>query len=332
MAVLNYLPTYKTTTLSVVGGIDASQTTGIVISDVTGIDTDKPGVLCMNYSTPLDTDLYELISFTSIDGSKELQGVTRGADGTTGRSHNNSVTAGFVISKSHINNINDKLTGEDADCIVDPNGNEILATNYVASAVNEMEIKNAAANGDVQIAAIGGDTDIDIIIKGKGTGGVKLGTGTVSVTDIVDQDDMSDNSAVKLATQQSIKAYVDSKTELFRTITYVIDGGGAVIGTGIAGDLEIPFGCTIGAVTALADQSGSIVVDVWKDTYANYPPTDADTITASAPVTISTATKSQDTTLTGWTTSITAGDTLRFNVDSCTSITRVTLSLKVSTT
>ena len=36
------------------------------------------------------------------------------------------------------------------------------------------------------------------------------GTGAVTVTDILDQDDMSSNSATALATQQSIKAYVDT--------------------------------------------------------------------------------------------------------------------------
>jgi hypothetical protein len=112
------------------------------------------------------------------------------------------------------------------------------------------------------------------------------------------------------------------------TITAVIDGGGVTITTGIKGDLEIPFACTILQATLLADQSGSIVVNVWKDTFANYPPTVGDKITASAPPTITTSTKSQDSTLTGWTTAIAAGDTLRFNVDSVTTIQRVTLSLK----
>lgn len=69
-----------------------------------------------------------------------------------------------------------------------------------------------------------------------------------------------------------------------------------------------------------------------KDTYANYPPVDADSITASAPVTISSATKSQDSTLTGWTTSISAGDVLGFNVDSITTCQRVTIALKVTKT
>jgi hypothetical protein len=119
---------------------------------------------------------------------------------------------------------------------------------------------------------------------------------------------------------------------LTNSITFIIDGGGSAITTGVKGDLEIPFACTITRATLLADQSGSIVVDIWKDTYANYPPTVADTITASAKPTISTATKSQDSTLTGWTTTIAAGDTLRFNVDSITTCTRVTLSLKVTRT
>lgn len=114
-----------------------------------------------------------------------------------------------------------------------------------------------------------------------------------------------------------------------RSIFYVIDGGGSTITTGIKGDLRIPFACTIQRATALADQSGSIVVDIWKDTRANFPPTDADSITASAPVTITTATNSEDTTLTGWTTSVSADDILRFNVDSVTSHQRVTIELKV---
>jgi len=113
------------------------------------------------------------------------------------------------------------------------------------------------------------------------------------------------------------------------TINFIIDGNGAAISTGVKGDVEIPFACTITQVTTLAAQSGSIVVDIWKDTYANFPPTVADTITASAKPTLSTATKAQDSTLTGWTTSIAAGSVLRFNVDSATTVERVTVSLKV---
>ena len=112
----------------------------------------------------------------------------------------------------------------------------------------------------------------------------------------------------------------------------MIDGGGSAITTGIKGDIEVPFNCTINAATLLADQSGSAVIDVWKVAYASYPPTVADKITASAPPTLSAAAKSQDATLTGWTTTITAGDVLRINVNSASTVTRVLLSLKITRT
>jgi len=116
------------------------------------------------------------------------------------------------------------------------------------------------------------------------------------------------------------------------SITFVIGGGDSAIAVGIQGDLEIPFACTIERVTMIAVQSGSIVVDIWKNTYANSPPVDGDSITASAPPTISSAMKSQDTTLTGWTKAIAEGSTLRFNVDSCATIKQCTLALKVKKT
>ncbi len=112
-------------------------------------------------------------------------------------------------------------------------------------------------------------------------------------------------------------------------IEVIIDGGDNAISTGVKADIEVPFNCTILQATALADQTGSIQVDIWKDTYANFPPTDADSITGSNPISISSSNKSQDSTLSGWTTTINAGDILRFNVDSCSTIQRCTISLKV---
>jgi len=113
-------------------------------------------------------------------------------------------------------------------------------------------------------------------------------------------------------------------------INYVIDGGGAAIGTGIKGDLEVPFACHVNRWTLLADQHGSIVVDVWRDSYANFPPTDADSMpgTTNMPA-ISGTVAAQCTNLSGWgTQGIASGDILRYNVDSCTLIERCTLALK----
>ena len=104
---LFYAQQFATTKLSVSGGIDASQTTGIVVQSVTGIDIAVAGVLCLGWSDPIDTAKYEYISYTSINGSNELQGVTRGVEGSTGRTHDNLVDVAWVLTESHINKLND---------------------------------------------------------------------------------------------------------------------------------------------------------------------------------------------------------------------------------
>lgn len=115
-----------------------------------------------------------------------------------------------------------------------------------------------------------------------------------------------------------------------------IDGAGSVISTGWKGNIVVDFACTITQATMLADQTGSAVVEVWRTTFSAYaPPTHpatADKISAAAPLTISAAQKVQDATLSGWTTSIAAGDVLALNVNSCSAITRLTIALKVTRT
>lgn len=114
-----------------------------------------------------------------------------------------------------------------------------------------------------------------------------------------------------------------------RTIYLVLDGGGQTITTGVKADVRVPYTGTITGWEIVANASGSIVIDVWKDTYANFPPTVADTIAGTEKPTLSSATKNQDTSLSTWTTSLTAGDWLRFNVDSATTVQRVALAIMV---
>jgi hypothetical protein len=111
-------------------------------------------------------------------------------------------------------------------------------------------------------------------------------------------------------------------------INFIIDGGGSAITTGQKGHLEIPFAITITGWTILADVSGSIVVDVWKDTYALFPPTVADTIAGTEKPTLASVQKNQDLALGTWTTAVAAGDILAFNVDSATTVTRVVVALR----
>lgn len=141
------------------------------------------------------------------------------------------------------------------------------------------------------------------------------------------------NSGKYLTTDGNTLSWGTVSISSTAAIGYVIDGGGAAITAGtLKNSLRIPFACTINSVSLLADQTGSIVIDIWKDTYANYPPTVADSICASAKPTLTSAIKSEDTTLTGWTKTISAGDVLLFNVDSASTVQNVTLILKVTKT
>jgi hypothetical protein len=110
-------------------------------------------------------------------------------------------------------------------------------------------------------------------------------------------------------------------------------GGGGVITTGSKGYMLIPCAGTITKVTLLADQSGTIAIDLKKSTYSGFPTTSS--ITASAKPTLSSAQKYQDSTLTGWTTSVSAGDVIEFVVDSGTtpaSVTQVTVIVEMTRT
>lgn len=111
-------------------------------------------------------------------------------------------------------------------------------------------------------------------------------------------------------------------------VSFVIDGGGAAVTTGQKGHFVVPAG-TILEARLLADQTGSVVVDLWKDTYVNAPPTAADSICPTAKPTLSSALKSQNTSLTGWATTLADGDILAVNVDSVSVCQRVSVVLKV---
>ena len=165
-----------------------------------------------------------------------------------------------------------------------------------------------------------------------GFSGILVGANVVSADSTTDRLTLVAGSGITLAGNPTTDTITISSSTTTAGIGFLIDGGGSAITTGIKGDLQIPFNSTITSWSLMADQSGSAVVDIWKDTFANYPPTVADTITGSAKPTLTSQTSATSSTLTGWTTSITAGDTLRFNIDSSTTITRLTLSLNLTRT
>jgi hypothetical protein len=121
----------------------------------------------------------------------------------------------------------------------------------------------------------------------------------------------------------------DLPTQYFY-VNFIIDGGGAAITTGIKGFVRVPAGTIVGCEIT-ADQIGSVVVDVWKDTFANFPPTVVDTITGTHKPTLSSS-LTQETIVSDWITTLAEGNWLGFNVDSATTVQRITLSLMVRRT
>ncbi len=105
-----------------------------------------------------------------------------------------------------------------------------------------------------------------------------------------------------------------------------INGGGLAITPGSKGVVRIPFACTCTGWSILADQTGSIVIDVKASTYAAFPTTAS--IAGSEKPTLSGVRKNEDASITTWT-AIALGDVLEFYVDSCSGITAVTINLSL---
>lgn len=180
-----YVPQYRTTTLDVVGGLDNSQTTGIKLLAIpSDVNIAKPGILALTYANPVNTTTVEWVTYTSIDGTNVLQGVTRGAEGWSAKTHDNGCTIAWVFSKSHVNQLMDAATGVTTGVklntpkvvtqIEDTNGNELLKVTATASAVNELTLANAATGNDPVVSATGGDTDVGIKLTPKGAGEVQI--------------------------------------------------------------------------------------------------------------------------------------------------------------
>jgi hypothetical protein len=107
----------------------------------------------------------------------------------------------------------------------------------------------------------------------------------------------------------------------------IFDGGGSVIDTGVTYYIRVPESCTINKATMLSDVSTTSTVQVWVDTYANYPPVLADKIYNATPPTVTAALKSEDATLSGWSTSLPQGSVVAFHLSSNNNAKIITIQL-----
>ena len=145
-------------------------------------------------------------------------------------------------------------------------------------------------------------------------------------TVITDLTDVSGTPATGDLLQYDGSGWVPATLSTSFTVPFglamVADGGGSEIADGITvGYYTFNFAATITGWAIVNTPSGSIQWDILRD---------GASIVASAPPSVTGSTGNDSTTLTGWTTSISAGHTLTFAVTSATTSTLSSLTLHLT--
>lgn len=214
------------------------------------------------------------------------------------------------------------LTGDDPDELIDAITDAVNDAEASAAAAAASEAAAAASAVDAAAEVVNCQTEVANcqaeVVNCQDQ--VTLAAAQVTLAE-AEADDAAVSAAAAAASAVSVSS---------GAIQAEFYGGGAAITAGNIIYIPIPFACTITAAKVFTDQSCTAVVDVWKDIEANYPPTDADSITASAPPTVTADTNSSDETLTGWTKAVSAGDVLAFNVDSNDNAEFISVSLNIT--
>lgn len=172
-----------------------------------------------------------------------------------------------------------------------------------------------------ELSAGQGVTVDGVLLKDSGVGADAVAEQTpdngVLVDDVLIKDGSLDGVAITALAKDSVGV--------------TVDGAGQVVATGSKGFVRVFYDCTIDRVTLIADQPGNVEFDIQKSNWAGFPPTVS--IVASSPPTLLAAQNSEDATLTGWDTAITAGDVLEFLITGTpATLTRVTLMLETTKT
>ena len=157
-----------------------------------------------------------------------------------------------------------------------------------------------------------------------------LGDPLLNENEGIYDDDTTDIGSNPTASTAAPPLFLKQQGDVVQVATanFIIDGGGSAITTGEKGWLVFEFSCIIERITAFVD-TGTITVDAWKTDYANFPPTDDDSITGGSPFNITSAQKYENNGLSDWTTLIKKGDIIAFNVDAVSSATRCTLGMRL---
>jgi len=109
-----------------------------------------------------------------------------------------------------------------------------------------------------------------------------------------------------------------------------IDGGGQVIAPATTNYITIPYDGTITGWYLMADQVGSISIDIRKCIYGNFPPIAGDSICGGNYPALVMDSKNQNGNPAGWIKAITAGDIVAFVVNSASVVQKINLVVKVA--
>ena len=128
----------------------------------------------------------------------------------------------------------------------------------------------------------------------------------------------------------SVLAQATAAASRRRTVSVSFDGDSWPIeAPRLSNAIRLPVAGTLTKITLMADVAGAAVVDIWKAPLSGLPLTVANTIiTTGTKPTISTAISMEDSTLTGYVTVFAPGDVIQFNLESCTTCTKLSLVLE----
>ena len=230
------------------------------------------------------------------------------------------------------------LNGSSWKFRVNKNGDTGIGINVVTARLHVVGVDSLSTNYGLKVQNSGG-TD-NFVVRNDGNVGINTSAPTTKLHIYATQSgafrlqDGTQNTGYVLTSDSNGVATWTQSSNVFNGGTgsfgVVFSKGDGTITTSDTAKLVIPFGGYITGWRILeissTPVSSSIVVDVKKTTYDNYP-SSFSSIAGSEKPTLSSVVKNQDTTLTTWTTSFEAGDIFEFDVESVTSAKNVSVML-----
>lgn len=306
----------------------ASFSAGTGISITTGvIDNTAPDqTVVLNNGTGISvTGTYP--NFTITNTSPSSGGTVTSVSGTANRITSTGGTTPVIdISASYVGQSSITTLGTIGTGVWQGTA---VADSYIASAAT-WNAKQAQLNGTGFVKASGTTISYDnstyltgnqtITLTGAVTGSGATSISTTLANNVVGIANHSATGTPSSSTYlRGDNTWATPTASVTRAIVFNADGQSATLSTGSKAYLTIPYACTLTNYYITGDVSGSIVIDVKRS---------GTTIIGSGNKPTLSSAQRNNAALSGWTSvAISANDELEFNIDSCTTITRINLVL-----